>query len=82
MLKTHGRECRRGLVVQAAVRPVMIIVHLPTLCNAFRLIDTDRPGEAGQKPGTGDDVSVLRRLLLILSLAQIAGAWGQSAQNV
>jgi hypothetical protein len=50
MLKTHGRECRRGLVVQAAVRPVMIIVHLPTLCNVFRLIDTDRPCDNGQAP--------------------------------
>ena len=50
MLKTDGRECRRGPVVQATVRPAMIIVHLPTLCNVFRLIDTDRPCDNGRAP--------------------------------
>jgi len=51
MLKTHGRACRRGLMVQTAVRPVMIIVRLPMLCNVFRLIDTDRPCDNWQARG-------------------------------
>ena len=40
MLKTGRRERRRGHGAQAAVRPIVVIVHPPAVRNISQLIDT------------------------------------------
>ena len=40
LLKTHRCECRRGHVIQAAVRPVVIVIHPPAIRNISQFINT------------------------------------------
>ena len=38
LLKTHRRECRRGHVIQGAVRPIVIVIHPPAIRNISQFI--------------------------------------------
>ena len=42
MLKTHRRESRRGHIIQAAVRPIVIVIHPPAIRNISQFTNTQK----------------------------------------
>jgi len=39
LLKTHRYECRWGHAIQTAVRPIVIVIYPPAICNISEFIE-------------------------------------------
>jgi len=42
LLKTHCCECHRSYITQAAMRPLVIVIHPPAICNISHLINAQK----------------------------------------